>query len=112
MSRIAEQRRRAAALGTEVRSRRAAVKKQIAAGEISLVDLLVPTRSTSVAPWPVASAAIAEEIATGQLLRSVPGIGPKNAGEIIADLQLNPNQPLGELSREKRRDLADEIERT
>ena len=112
MNRIAEQRRRAAALGAEVRSRRAAVKRSIAAGELDLSILLVPTRSTSTAAWPVAEAETAEEISIEQLLKSVRGIGPTIAGEILADLKLDPARPLGELTPDQRRDLAAEIERT
>lgn len=109
MSRIREQRRRAAALGTEVRSRRAAVKRQLASSELDLADLLRDPVEETVPPE---TAEIAEQIAIGQLLRSVPGFGPAMVGAIVADFQLNPDQPMAELGENHRRLLADEIERT
>lgn len=109
MSRIDAARRRAGAIGNEVRSRRAAVKKRIADGELDLAELLDSDRVDS---WPSEEASTAEEIPIAPLLKSVPGIGPAIAGEILLDLKLNPNRPMGELGPEVRRRLASEIERT
>lgn len=106
MSRVAEQRRRAAAIGTEVRSRRAAVKRRISDEDLDLVELLKPPEDVD------EDLATAEEVPIGQLLRSVPGFGPATVAAIVADLQLNPDRPMGELTDNQRRDLAAEIERT
>jgi hypothetical protein len=103
VSRVAEQRRRAAARGTEVRSARAAAKRRIAAGEIHLSRWLRAD---------VERNAVAEEVPVGQLVRSVPGIGRVIATEILTDLQINPDNPMGELDQQDRDRLADEIERT
>jgi hypothetical protein len=107
MSRIAEQRRRAAALGTEVRSRRAAVKRLIASAEVDLPELLRADPDHFYTHMETA-----EEIPIGQLLRSVPGIGPVIARQITVDLNLNPTRPMAELTPSEREQLATEIERT
>lgn len=108
MSRIAEQRRRAAARGTEVRSRRAVVKRLIAEGNSDLVELL-QAKPDERRFYPIETA---EEIPIGQLLRSVPGFGPATVKAIVADLAIDPERPMGELTDKQRRDVAAEIERT
>lgn len=107
MGRVAEQRRRAAAIGTEVRSRRAEVKRWISEGKLALTSLL-----RGAVKLTGAAQSTAEEIPVGQLLRSVRGIGPATAAEILADLQLNPDRPMSELTEKQRELLATEIERT
>ena len=113
MNRIAAQRRQAAALGTEVRSRRAEVKRRISTGNLSLPELLRADGSTFAAIGGMLDGSpVAAEIPIGQLVRSVRGIGPATAAGIFDDLQLNPDRPLGEYSDAQRRELADELERT
>lgn len=94
------QRRAAAARGNEVRSRRAAVKKAIAAGDVDLVKVL----RTEVLDD------VAEEIPVWQLLRAVPGIGPTTAGEILVDVQVAGERRPRDLELEKRGEIAAALE--
>jgi hypothetical protein len=107
VSRVAEQRRQAGALGTEVRSRRAAAKARIAAGDVGLPGIL----RGSYGSIPVVAANV-DDIPIGQLVRSVPGIGRATSTAILTDLSINPERPMGELPDAERRRLADEIERS
>jgi transposase len=106
VDRLAEQRRRAAARGQEVRVRRASVKRAIAAGEVDLVaDVLRDDQKQRI--W---AAAIAEEVRVGELLRSIPGIGPTTAAEILEPLEIPSDRPLGDLDQKARNQLAKAIE--
>lgn len=104
-AKLAEQRRRAAKKGTEVRSRRAALKAEIASGDADLAELLrgTVTPGDDVA---VEREILAEEIRVGELVRAVPGIGPMTASDLLEAVSIDGSRPLCEVSTEKRAALA------
>lgn len=102
MDRQAEQRRRAAARGTEIRSRRAEVKRSISSGLLSLRKILKGAASDELL-------AIAGEIRIGELLRSVPGIGPKLSKEILDEARIPSDRRLRDIPDRQRRRIAGEI---
>lgn len=110
MSRIAEKRRAAAARATEVRETRAAVKRRIASGELDLAALLRGDSSLEADLIEGSDEAVAEEIQIGHLLRSVPGVGPVIAQEILDDCELGADRLLADLDQAARELLAEETE--
>jgi hypothetical protein len=105
MGRVSDQRRRASALGNEVRSRRAALCRRIESGELPLPWIL---RSED---W-VASETLrtAQNISIGRLIRSVPGIGPVTFRQMVDDLGFDPTLPLDVIDDEMRGMIAADLE--
>jgi hypothetical protein len=91
---IGEQRRRAlASQANEVRSARATLKKQLAAGTIQLAQILA------------APPAVLETTRLRDLLIAVPKIGPVKAARILAYCRIAHSKTLGGLTDRQRREL-------
>lgn len=95
-----DQRQRGLALGTPVRSRRAALKRAIAADAIDVALLLEGDVDEAT-----------EQIALGMriadLVNAVPGVGHEAAGRVLEGG--NPMSRLGELTTARRRQLAEQL---
>jgi hypothetical protein len=92
-ARSGEQRRRALAQANEVRSARATLKKQLAAGTIQLAPILA------------APPAVLQTTRLRDLLIAVPKIGPVKAARILAHCRIAHSKTLGGLTDRQRREL-------
>jgi DNA uptake protein ComE-like DNA-binding protein len=92
-ARSGEQRRRALAQANEVRSARATLKKQLAAGTIQLAQILA------------APPAVLQTARLRDLLIAVPKIGPVKAARILAHCRIAHSKTLGGLTDRQRREL-------
>ena len=88
------QRLEALARANDVRSRRAQLKRDLAAGSMSVAAVLAEP------PWWVGSMCVRD------LLLAVPGCGPYKAGKVLHQLQVSPSRTVGLMSRRQRLELA------
>lgn len=85
--------------GTEVRSRRAALKRRIEAGDVDLAAILAGTADD-------ADEQTALDIKIGELLRAVPNIGEIRAGAIAATAGVSTVARLSTITLKRRRAIA------
>jgi hypothetical protein len=91
------QRRHALQKANRVRMKKAAIKRQLATGELSIVEILKnPPMVLRVAP-------------IVEILEAAPGIGPSRSRKLMASLNLSENGTFAWLSPERRCELADAI---
>jgi hypothetical protein len=81
--------------GTEVRSRRAALKRRVEAGTLDLSRLLTGSAAES-------DEETALDMRIGELLRAVPGIGDATAREICSRSNVEPDARLSTLPIRRR----------
>jgi hypothetical protein len=89
---------RALARANQVRLARAALKRAVARGEISVAELILDS------PWE------AESMTISELLRSQSRWGRKRARKFLSRLGLTENKPVGTLTQRQRRLLAAALE--
>lgn len=92
-ARSPEQRLRALAIANEVRTGRAQLKRDIAAGTVALVDILASP------PGCAHTARVAE------LLLAVPGVGPARVRRMLAHCRISEAKTLTGLTGRQRADL-------
>lgn len=92
----------ALARGTEVRSRRAELKRRVAAGRLDLERLLRGDAQE-------ADETTALDIRVGELLRAIPGIGETTADAIVDATPCGLDARLGTLTLKRRLALADAL---
>jgi hypothetical protein len=92
-------RHRAAAKGRAVISRRAEIKRAIAAGDLDVQTIIASETTPD-----------ADAIKVDQLLRAVPGIGPLTASEIAEAANVPAGARLGDLPTPARQRLSVAIE--
>lgn len=91
--------------GTEVRSRRAMLKRRIGAGDVDLAALLRGQGADD-------DEAIALDIKIGELLRAVPGVGPANAQTFATRAGVASDARLSTITIKRRAAIADALGET
>jgi hypothetical protein len=85
-------------LANAIRSKRAQLKRDIAAGEVALTQILVDPP------------AYAEKARVHDMLLSAPGVGAVRANRILNRCRMGPNRTLGTLTDRQRSDLVSEFD--
>jgi hypothetical protein len=88
-----DQRMRALAHANEIRTRRAHLKRDIAAGRVSVYDVLLEPPE-----W-------AEQMKVGALLLAVPKYGRVKVNKVLNRCRISPSKTIGGMSRRQRAEL-------
>jgi len=88
-----EQRLRALRQANEIRSRRAALKKELASGRVRIADVLAQPP------------AYAKTAKVRDLLLAVPKVGPARAARVLSRCRIAPAKTVGGMSERQRREL-------
>lgn len=89
--------------GTEVRSRRAALKRAIKAGDADGLEVLAGRAPE----WEE----VAADMPVGALLAALPGVGPATVDQLLAERSIPAGTRMFGLTGERRAELADAIKR-
>lgn len=88
--------------GTEVRSRRAALKRGIREGSIDAIEIIAGSATTSLRET-------AADMPLVSLLLAIPGIGDKTVQALLQAREIPAEARLWALTDERRRELADAV---
>jgi hypothetical protein len=88
-----EQRRRALRQANEIRSRRAALKKELASGRVRIEDVLAQPP------------AYAKTAKVRDLLLAVPKVGPARAARFLSRCRIAPSKTVGGMTERQRSEL-------
>lgn len=101
-------RRRALKRANEVRSTRARIKRQIAAGDLQ-ADALLEGKAAELGDLLTEIQEHAEQMKVGELVQAIAGVGPDTAAEILGGVASDCR--LYRLEAERRAEIAAEIRR-